>query len=389
MKKLTLILCALLGLGEVHAAVSFATQPYLQNLTPTSVTIMWVTEGSEQLTGWVEYGINTCDQQAYEYTPGMRQAFNHINRVSIDHLTPGTTYQYKVRIREIMSVKNTSLKWGETYSTQVYTFTTPELKAKEVSCLAFDDLHGNPNYLDSLLKVNKVDVRHQDFVFLNGDILNAVPSKEEVINNMLAPFSKSFASEVPFFSTRGNHEYRNKFARRLGEYIGNDYYYSFTWGPCFFIVLDTGEDKADTCVSYNGLLDSERYRLMQADWLREQLQSKACKQAKYTVVFMHIPFYSNTSTARFAVQDCRDKFMPLMNKYKVDAVICGHTHKAGVIEANQDHHFPIVIGGGKDTTDEKRIYCPAMVQLHADMKALDIQLLDYYGENRGKVHISK
>lgn len=391
MKKIFLLIVILLWVCATKAEITFATQPYIQSLTPTSVTVMWVTSGSDQLTGWVEYGTESCDKKVYEYSRGMNQAFSNIYRVKIDSLKPGTSYQYRAVVREIEgTVKNTSLSWGDTYSTDVYRFTTPAIKEEEVKCLVFDDLHSNPNFMDSLLRVNAMDVKQQDFVFFNGDILNAVPSEEEIINKMLAPYAQLFASEVPFFFTRGNHEYRNKYARSLLNYVGNEeFYFSFSWGPCHFIVLDTGEDKADTCKSYNGLLETERYRSMQIDWLREQLQSKAYKKAKYKVVLMHIPFYSNTTTARFAVQDCRDKFMALMNKYGVDVVICGHTHKAGVIEANKDHCFPIVIGGGSQITEDKRMYCPAMVQLKADKKALEINLLDYYGNNRGHVQITK
>lgn len=395
MKKVCCLLTVLfLSLAGIHAAVGFATQPYLQNMTLTSVTIMWVTSGSKQVTGWVEYGEgSTTNTEAFDYTRGLKQAFTNIYRVHLTDLTPGTTYSYKVKIREITGfVGNTSLTWGDTFETDTYTFTTPSEETASMSCIVLNDIHSQDTCLHTLFARANLTMKDHDFLMLNGDLLNSVPNETEIINHLLIPYANLTQSSMPFFYTRGNHEYRNKFARHLFDYVetgeDNQGYYAFTWGPCRFIVLDTGEDKADSDSEYNGLVDTEVYRASQVEWLKEQLTSEEYQQAPFKVIMMHIPFYSNTSTARFAVEDCRRLFLPLLNQYTPDVVISGHTHKAGILQADENHRFPIVIGGGKDFSEEKRAYCPAIIALHATNTTLDLDIINYYGENKGSLHIT-
>ncbi len=391
-KHLFLIISALLIGSRISATVNFQTQPYLQDLTPTSVTIMWVVGGSDQQSGWVEYGEGNLNKQAFGYTNGLKQAFTRLYKVHIDSLQPGTTYTYRAMIREIVGfVGNTALNWGDVMEGQTYSFTTPVENAATMSCLVFNDLHGHPEYIDSLIQRNHLSFGAQDFVMLNGDILNSVPTEAEIVSNMLQPMAATFAAEKPFFFTRGNHEYRNKAARLLPEYFSNGEehtYFAFSWGPCRIIVLDTGEDKEDAHPEYNGLITTEAYRQEQVAWLQEQLTSTEYQAATFHLVFMHIPFYSNTNTARFAVQDCRNKFLAMMNQYGVDLAISGHTHKAGILAADDTHTFPIVIGGGKDVTNDKRPYCPAVITLTADQTTLQVNILNYYGETVDTLSIS-
>lgn len=380
---------------HILALILTALFPYLQNPQPTQMTVMWYCSESQQ-TGWVEYGETELSHIARSSSMGLVDAFQPVYRVTLANLQPGTTYHYRVASVGISNVKNTSLVYGDTTYSEIYTFTTPTINSNAVRCYIFDDIHNRDTLISPLMQTNNLHWSDADFVFFNGDMLNSVPSEQDIVDHLLQPYSQLFASSVPFLFTRGNHEYRNAYARMLPHYVttpgteeNHPFYYSFTWGPCFFIVLDSGEDKQDDDKEYHGLLDCQSYRETQAQWLKTQLQSKACKKAAFRIVLMHIPFFSNTKTARFSVGDCRRLFMDICNRYKVDAVICGHTHKAGIIPADDTHRFPIVIGGGKDMTKEKQTYCPAVIDLQANKKQLDITILDYYQSNRGSIHLTK
>ena len=54
----------------------------------------------------------------------------------------------------------------------------------------------------------------------------------------------------------------------LAAFREDKYYYSFNHGPVHIIVLDTGEDKADSHPVYAGLADFDKYRDSQAEWLK-------------------------------------------------------------------------------------------------------------------------
>jgi len=369
--------------------------PYLQNPQPTQVTVMWPSTNAQQA-GWVEYGQSQLDQVARESQAGLFAAFSDINRVTLMDLQPATTYHYRVALANIVGeVRNTSLTYGDTIYSEVFTFTTPAAKTNELSCLFFDDIHSRDTLMGAVLRNNHIDPLQQDFIFFNGDILNSVPSREEIIHHMIEPYSTLFASQVPFFYARGNHELRNKYARELDRYIttpgtkeGRPYYYTFTYGPVFFIVLDAGEDKKDSNIEYRGLVDCDPYRVAQAAWLEKQLQSKAAQKATFRVVVMHVPFESNTSVD-YSMEEINRLFLPLCNQYKVDLAIHGHCHKAALLPANKEHHFPIIIGGGKHIEPEKRDACPAVVQLHAKGKQLEVNVWNYYQENKATLILTK
>jgi len=361
--------------------------PYLQNPQPTQMTVMWASTNTQQ-TGWVEYGTDDLNQTAREYKMGLYAAFDIINRVTLTDLVPATTYTYRVAVVNIVGeVRNTSLTYGDTLYSDVYQFTTPKAKTDEVSCLIFNDLHGADSLMAPLLHNNAIDPLAQDFVFFNGDVLNSVPSHETVVKHLLTPYSEVFAHQVPFLYARGNHEYRNKYARELDRYVttpgtqeGHPYYYTFTWGPCFFIVLDAGEDKNDYHKEYAGLLNCERYRQQEAEWLEEVLQSKACRDAAFRVVMMHVPFESSTSYD-YSMAEIGRLFLPLCNQYKVDLAIHGHCHQVAQFPANKDHHFPLVLGGGKRLTETNPLRLPAVVQLHAKGKQLEVKVWNYNHDN--------
>lgn len=358
--------------------------PYLQNPKPTQMTVMWPST-EEQQTGWVEYGQDSLDCVARESRNGLFAAFSDINRVTMTGLDAGTTYRYRVAAANIVGeVRNTSLTYGDTIYSDVYEFTTPQAQPSHLQCLFFDDIHSRDTLMGALLRVNDIDPLQQDFIFFNGDITNAIPSREGLLRHLIEPYSSLFASRVPFMYARGNHELRNKYARELERYVttpgtedGHPYYYTFTWGPCFFIVLDAGEDKEDANKEYKGLVDCESYRETQAAWLETQLKSKACRQAKFRVVVMHVPF-ETSSVWDFSMKEIDRLFLPLCNKYKVDLAIHGHCHHAALLPANKDHHFPIVIGGGKEVSAEKKVQSPAVISLQADKKRLQVDVWDYF-----------
>ena len=64
--------------------------PYLQNVTPTSITVMWETTGI--IVGTVEFGENDrFDREASDTEA------RTIHEVHLTGLDPGTTYSYRVR----------------------------------------------------------------------------------------------------------------------------------------------------------------------------------------------------------------------------------------------------------------------------------------------------
>ncbi|WP_316794346.1 FN3 domain-containing metallophosphoesterase family protein [Pedobacter frigoris] len=352
----------------------FLTKPYLQVPAPDGMTIRWIT--NKLCYSWVEYGEgNNLNQKAHQVTAGLVDAHNRINKVALKNLKPGTQYSYRVVAKEIVDFKPYALKYGETITSDTYSFTTPKLNPETVEWLIMNDIHDRPESIPHLMKLNGTD--NYDYVFYNGDLFDYQTDEQQIIDHMLTP--SAFASTKPFMFVRGNHETRGKFCRELADYFSNKDgkgYFAYQWGPVFNVVLDTGEDKEDSHPVYAGIVDFDDYRMEQAKWLEEVMTSSAFKRAKFRVVMMHIPhFHSGDAHGPLHV---RELFAPIFAKHKVDIVISGHTHKFGVWPPSAEHPYPIIIGGGP--RDGNR----TLIKVKADQKTLNLTMLKDDGTEVGK-----
>jgi len=360
-------------------ATYFLTDPYLQHLTPTGVTIVWVADDAIGQMGYVRYRAKgESYRTAVDTDRGMVKAFNRINKIRLTGLKPDTEYAYYVVERAIRDITDTSLQYTDSVVSSIYKFTTPKEQAKEVSCKIFNDIHNYHNLFTRMM--GYPIMQNYDFVVFNGDMLNATPSETDIISNIIKPCTKLFASSKPLIAPRGNHENRREFARKYFDYFqlgdNNLGYYAFTWGPVYFIILDSGEDSED--IDPANLWAGDIQRRMQQNWLEEALQTEEKKNALYTVVIKHIPTYTNTSKERHGMIYERELYQPLFHKYGIDALISGHTHIPGIYPSDSDHHYPLIIGGGNNTTEGASDYS-TMITLHATQYALEINMYNLEG----------
>jgi predicted MPP superfamily phosphohydrolase len=330
----------------------------------------------------VEYGENKdkLDKKAQRVSYGLIQAYNTVNVITIDDLQPGQKYYYRICSKKIEDFKPYNVVYNDTYRSEIFTFETANHKADKVSFLIFNDIHDRPESFPLLMKYQGEEKK--DFVFLNGDMFNFQTDEDQLVTNLLQPFSGLFAN-VPFFFSRGNHETRGKFARQLPEYFNSEeprFYFSFQYGPMYAIVLDSGEDKTDDSKEYFGIVDFDKYRLQQAEWLKKEVEKKEFKKAKYKIVFSHIPLYYSGDW--HGPLHCREVWGSILNHANIDLLISGHTHVYGIHPAVAgQHNYPIVIGGGpKDT---KR----TIIKVLADHESFKLDMLDDEGKLVGSIKV--
>jgi acid phosphatase type 7 len=353
----------------------FLTKPYLLSLTSKEMYVRFIT--SKNAYCWVEYGEpGKPFEKVHRITDGLVNANNRIHEIKITGLKANSTYRYKVVAKEIKDFQPYKLTYGEVIESDTYSFTTYNPAAKETQWLVLNDIHDRPASFNDLIKLNGSDP--YQYVFLNGDMFDYQTNEQQIIDHLLTPCTSLFATEKPLLFVRGNHETRGTYARQLKDYFAapQGAYFSFQSGPVFTIALDTGEDKEDTHPVYAGIVDFDQFRIQQAEWLEQQLRSKACKQAKYKVVMMHIPpFYTDEW---HGVMHCRKLFTPLFDKYKIDLLICGHTHTYGVhAPVAGKHSYPIVIGGGPSAG--KR----TLIKVKANEQQLSVLMLKDDGTEAG------
>lgn len=375
LKSICLLFVSISVSAQTATAFEFKSQPYLQNMCTTGVSVFWVTNKS--CTSYVLYGESPdVNQKAVASHHGQIDANMPVQKIRLSNLKPGKTYFYKVVSKEIKVYKPYSIKYGDSIVSTTKSFTLPYPAKTKFSFLAFNDVHSLPAYIDTVCMRNP----EFDFVCYNGDILDDINEESEIVNSFCAPAAKYFAGSKPFVYTRGNHETRGVGTRALSQYVESpdgEYYYTFMWGNTCFLVLDTGEDKADEHPVYAGLADYDAYRVQQANWMKKVFASSEWKHAKHRIVCGHIPA-SLQNDGWHGSQDITAKFVPLLNQAKVDMYICGHTHVAKIERPSASHKYTLVIGGGP--VWDNRAPGTTFIKVNVDGAKLNVELHTKSGE---------
>ena len=149
---------------------------------------------------------------------------------------------------------------------------------------------------------------------------------------------------VPFYPSLGNHDHHHGNARHQVEYseINSkwrmpNYYYTFTktidaHSSVQFFALDT---------------DVIKKRGTQLEWLEHELQVST---ATWKIVYGHHPVYSYGKHGN--EKRMIDLVRPLLEKYDVDAYICGHDHDRQLLGPVNGVHY-IVSGTGSKSRDTR------------------------------------
>ena len=378
MKKIYLLIVLLLTcLAPAWSAdgIRLSHGPYLQNMSSNEVTIVWCSD--KPSIGWVELAPDGDDSfysmerpRFYDTKIGIKTTSN-VHCVKLTGLKPGTRYRYRVFAKEVLSHEGHHVIYGNAAATEVYdekplSFRTVNPEAKSISFAMVNDIHGDNNMLKKL--VSECDLKKTDFFLFNGDMVSSLDSEKQVFDGFMDTAVKLFASTIPMYYTRGNHETRGMFATEFPTYFSPKMphlYYMFSRGPVCFVILDTGEDKPDSDIEYAGITDYDNYRSEQANWLREVLTSKEYTEAPFKVIVAHMPPAEDWHGQR----DVLAKFVPLLNEAKPDIMLCGHLHEFKHWEATSAIHFPILVNSNN-----------SVLQAEAGRSAMDLKVLDENGK---------
>jgi hypothetical protein len=305
MKKLIFITLSVVLINTMCSLsfASFRKGPYLQNVTKTSITICWQTDGST--TGTVYYGIGNTNLSETDNT------VTNFHEVTLNGLTSETEYQYYVTDGEDTSSTNT--------------FSTAVSPGTDFIFVAYGDNQPiNTTTTAHEEVVSKIESLSPMFVVNAGDMWqtnksNHVQTFFDVESDLL--------KNITLFPARGNHEYI-KLARnpdRFEQYLSlpanlvaddADAYYSFDYGNSHFLFINT-EPK----VGYGTA--SAQYAAITTD-----LDSAdANTDIKHIFVVMHRAAHSNgTRHGSSENRNLSSVLGPLFVEHNVDTVFQGHDH---------------------------------------------------------------
>ena len=367
MKK-TILLCMAVVVAFSASAVDFLYNgAYLQATTDTSTYIVWTTDVATE--GWVEIsGGDLKGKLFYESQNGIKYTRRN-HQLAVTGLTPATLYEYKVYSKD---PRNSKVIVQETNAKgEKLTFKTLDKNKEEISWIMATDIHYN-KYIENLFQKTFTPERLEgrDFVFFDGDIADSFSSEKRHFNDLFSTITSSFASNMPYYMARGNHESRGAAAHLYLDFhptwTGMPYF-SFRHGPVYFIVLDGGEDKPDSDIEYAGVAAFDEYRRNEGKWLKSVVESKDFKEAPFRVVITHIPL---TSGGWHGGIHAHKMLAPHLESGNIAVAISGHTHSYSYRDLGVDNqNFPTLVFAPTQYLDIK-----------ADKQTLTILVKDLEGK---------
>ncbi len=338
MKKfLTLAFLALVLAAGASAPFSypFAHGPYLQGLAPDEVSVYFADTDHYRGLSWVELKRGDSVERIFASHDGLIDAYDKMNVIRIRGLQPDTEYEYRVSTKRITDFQPYKVTYGDSIASRWYKFRTLDPKAEDFTFVVVPDIHGDTDKYSRLLSYMPMD--SVQMVFLNGDMMDYMDSPERPYDAFIDASVSIFATRIPFVAVRGNHETRGAYARYFARYVHKPegrFYGLYMVGETAVLVLDTGEDKPDGHPVYAGLTDFDNYLHTEAEWLARKVRSKAFRGASHRIVVMHQPPMSRGPGL------VRELFMPILEKAKIDLMLCGHTHRA---MSSEQWGFPVVV----------------------------------------------
>jgi len=282
-------------------ADTFLKGPYLQNIRPDGITILW--ESKKPSAGKIEFG----------KTPDLGMAFtesdtNSLHEITLTGLETETTYYYQAVSGGVKS--------------EIFSFKTSVRKETPFSFIFYGDNKNGPHVHEK--NADLILSKKPDFVIHNGDLVDDGTIYKQWELLFFNP-TRNLMHSVPIYPVLGNHERHARYYFDFFSLPGNEAWYSFDYGNAHFIILDSDEDELTA--------GSE-----QIDWLIRDLENT---DAEWKFISFHYPpFTAGGNYYRTSRIRLKNLVHPIFEKNGVDMVFGGHDH-------NYERSYPIMTRKGK------------------------------------------
>lgn len=300
------------------ARVARTRGPYLQNATPTAISVRWRTASA--VVGRVSLGPAGGPYTLVFDEPTARTE----HEVRLTDLTPETAYAYSVHG---VAEPPEPVSDARTFRTAPPAGADRPVRIWSIGDSGYNTLGGR-QVRDAYLAW--AGSQREDLWLMLGDNAYVAGTDTEYQVGLFDQYPLTL-SRSPVWSTRGNHD-------QLYSGVNNDYYdlftlpaagesgglpsgteawYAFDWGPVHFVCLDSeGSSRA---------LNSPMLQ-----WLRADL---AATTQPWVIGFWHHPPYTkgshdsdNITDSGGRMRDMRANVLPILDSLGVDLVLTGHSH---------------------------------------------------------------
>ena len=313
------------GAGPVPLV--FITSPYQQNMSATGMVIMC--ERAQNIPLRLEYGPTAAYGSAVDCSSEPSGGDTWFYRALITGLKPQRTYHYRWVSLDGASASADAL------------FRTAATRNVDFCFGVWSDSQSGSgsDWTRDNLEPSRSMMRHMaesgvDFGLTCGDLANKGDDYRSVRPYYLDRVARELGPVAPWYAAWGNHDASstNAVVRRASDmpsryregFSSGHGSFSFVYANCFFVCLDHFQPADMT----NG-------------WLDQELSSPAAQQARFRIVAIHVPPYSERGMD--GDSGLRDRLVPLMEQYHVDLCFSGHVHEYERGATNGVHY---VITGG-------------------------------------------
>ena len=312
-------------IGNTSGSALLTRGPYMNSALQSGVTIRWRTDIASD--SKVSFGASSgsLTQSVTDNT----STTEHI--VTLTGLTQNTLYYYNIG-------SSTQLLQGDANN---YFKTMPAVgSTQKIRVLAMGDMGNNStnqvNVRNAYLGFNGTN--YTDAWILLGDNAYNNGTEAEYQSNFYNIYQGSLTKNHVLWPAPGNHDYANSAARQADHLIpyydmftlpsagqaggvasGTEAFYSYNYGNTHFVALDSyGWETGNT-----RLYDTLGPQII---WLKQDL---AANTQPWTVVYFHHPPYtkgSHNSDTESELINMRERVVRILERYKVDLVLNGHSH---------------------------------------------------------------
>ncbi len=204
------LLCAstTLIISSLHfggSAQSIVVEPYLQNASPTSMTIMWETNAANP--GYIDWGTTDASLSTTVISTSLNgEGANKIHTVEITGLSADTKYFYQAR--------TTTGQLSATYHFKTHPTKTSETSVNFVAMSDMQRDNANPNVFETIINSGIIPMANANYpngmedieaILIPGDLV-ATGTYSAWRDTYFAP-SVGISPYVPTYPVPGNHEY--------------------------------------------------------------------------------------------------------------------------------------------------------------------------------------
>ena len=307
---------------------------------------------------WVQVG----DRCFYDDSNGILRSSRSTHRMTVPMELLNREKRYTVCYRVIHERKP-----YHTDSSDVMTFTSPfrPVESTPVRIYHIADAH---NLVEKPVAAGSYHGDQLDLLILNGDIPNH-SGKIAYFTTIHEIAARLTGGELPVVFSRGNHDTRGIYAENIEEHTPTDNgrsYYSFRLGHLWGLVLDCGEDKADSHPEYGNTVCCEDFRRRETEFLKEIIRTRRqeyeAEGVQNRMVICHVPFTERFNPPFNIEEDTYAEWTRLLREeIHPQLILCGHMHRAYItpVGGDRDYHgqpCPVVVASQVNKRDENTTF---------------------------------